>query len=134
MKKNTIHRNYIILGIGIGLFIGGLIASIASINEKQVDVESQHREWAKAQGLYTLKEVTNLENEYYLILIQDETDIKSIKKLLIESKLCIDEDLEGINSKLYKLKLGLKKIKTDESAENIIENLFEKNIENIENK
>jgi len=130
MKKNTIHRNYIILGIGIGLFIGGLIASIASINEKQVDVESQHREWAKAQGLYTLKEVTNLENEYYLILIQDETDIKSIKKLLIESKLCIDEDLEGINSKLYKLKLGLKKIKTDESAENIIENLFEKNIEN----
>lgn len=132
MKKNTIHRNYIILGIGIGLFIGGLIASIASINEKQVDVESQHREWAKAQGLYTLKEVTNLENEYYLILIQDETDIKSIKKLLIESKLCIDEDLEGINSKLYKLKLGLKKIKTDESAENIIENLFEKNIENKE--
>lgn len=130
MKKNTIHRNYIILGIGIGLFIGGLIASIASINEKQVDLESQHREWAKAQGLYTLKEVTNLENEYYLILIQDETDIKSIKKLLIESKLCIDEDLEGINSKLYKLKLGLKKIKTDESAENIIENLFEKNIEN----
>jgi len=130
MKKNTIHRNYIILGIGIGLFIGGLIASIASINEKQVDVESQHREWAKAQGLYTLKEVTNLENEYYLILIQDETDIKSIKKLLIESKLCIDEDLEGINSKLYKLKLGLKKIKTDESIENIIENLFEKNIEN----
>lgn len=134
MKKNTIHRNYIILGIGIGLFIGGLIASIGSINEKQVDLESQHREWAKAQGLYTLKEVTNLENEYYLILIQDETDIKSIKKLLIESKLCIDEDLEGINSKLYKLKLGLKKIKTDESAENIIENLFEKNIENIENK
>lgn len=132
MKKNTIHRNYIILGIGIGLFIGGLIASIASINEKQVDLESQHREWAKAQGLYTLKEVTNLENEYYLILIQDETDIKSIKKLLIESKLCIDEDLEGINSKLYKLKLGLKKIKTDESAENIIENLFEKNIENKE--
>lgn len=132
MKKNTIHRNYIILGIGIGLFIGGLIASIASINEKQVDVESQHREWAKAQGLYTLKEVTNLENEYYLILIQDETDIKSIKKLLIESKLCIDEDLEGINSKLYKLKLGLKKIKTDESIENIIENLFEKNIENKE--
>lgn len=132
MKKNTIHRNYIILGIGIGLFIGGLIASIASINEKQVDLESQHREWAKAQGLYTLKEVTNLENEYYLILIQDETDIKSIKKLLIESKLCIDEDLEGINSKLYKLKLGLKKIKTDESVENIIENLFEKNIENKE--
>lgn len=130
MKKNTIHRNYIILGIGIGLFIGGLITSIASINEKQVDLESQHREWAKAQGLYTLKEVTNLENEYYLILIQDETDIKSIKKLLIESKLCIDEDLEGINSKLYKLKLGLKKIKTDESVENIIENLFEKNIEN----
>ena len=126
MDNKKIYINYIILGIGIGIIFSAMIHLVSSGPKNQIQTDAQNWEWAKSEGLYSLKEITDMEEnkEYYIFMIDENMTVEFVKKMLIESKICSKIQLEEIDLLKYELNYGLKKIKYGEKIEVIISEIF----------
>lgn len=123
-KMNTI---LIVLGIGIGMFFSGMLSFFSSVQENIQISENDHEEWAKKEGFYRLKDITEIQenNKHYIIYIDENMSIGELKKILINLKLVTESDLSDITEEGYGVvKSEMVDIKYRSQNTDIIEKCF----------
>ncbi|MCT4660228.1 MAG: hypothetical protein N4A40_00100 [Tissierellales bacterium] len=129
MSSKKVHIALIALGIGIGIFFSGIIVMLSPEEETDEISALEYEKWAEKEGLYRLKDITEIQenSKHYIIYIDENTTIDKVKSILLELKLIDEKALEMISEEEYKLvEKSLIDLKKKSDANKIIENCFVK--------